>query len=202
MYSLESIRRELAFLSLFESLIWYFVLELTDKTSNPTQNQCLATPKLFKFNPNSSFKMSKLKKLYKEAAVLCLGVGTGLWIDSECYSLVVGQGPSMLPTFGTNNVLTVNRLKWKFGKFTKGDILFTMTPHDNSTMVVKRLKHLPGETVELNDGSTYKLEHNQYWVEGDNAERSFDSRHFGPVPRHMVAGVVTGVIYPKVEWFN
>jgi hypothetical protein len=59
--------------------------------------------------------MSKINKLLRESAVICLGVGTGLWIDSECYSLVVGQGPSMLPTFGSNNVLTVNRLKWKMG---------------------------------------------------------------------------------------
>lgn len=145
--------------------------------------------------------MSKLNKLLKESAVLCLGVGTGLWIDSELYSLVVGQGPSMLPTFGTNNVLTVNRLKWKMGIFTKGDIVFTKNPHDEKTMIVKRLAHLPGETVELKDGTSYKLEHNQFWVEGDNAERSFDSRHFGPIPSHMVAGLVTGVIYPKVEWF-
>lgn len=146
--------------------------------------------------------MSKFTKIAKEISVIGLGVGTGLWIDSECYSLVVGQGPSMIPTFGTNSVLTVNRFKWKYGLFKKDDIVFSKTPHDDSTMVVKRLTHLPGETVELNDGTLYKLEHNQFWLQGDNTERSFDSRHFGPIPKHMISGIVTGIIYPKVNWFN
>jgi signal peptidase I len=79
--------------------------------------------------------------------------------------------------------------------------LFTKTPHDSTTMVVKRLAYLPGETVELKDGSIYKLEHNQYWVAGDNVERSFDSRHFGPIPHHMICGIVTGVIYPNLILF-
>lgn len=144
----------------------------------------------------------KGKSVLKEVLILCGGLGATNFIDSELFSFVVGQGPSMIPTFGENNVLMINKLKWKLGLAKKGDIVFSSTPADLETKVVKRIAHIPGDTVILKNGDRVKLEPNQYWLLGDNPDKSFDSRHFGPVPSHMIGGIVSGVIYPTFKFFN
>lgn len=115
--------------------------------------------------------------------------------------MVIGQGPSMKPTFGENNVLMVNRLKWRLGLFDKGDIVFSRTPFDDETNVVKRIAYLPGDMVKLKNGESFQLGHNHYWLLGDNPDQSFDSRHYGPIPGHMIQGLVVGSMYPALTWF-
>jgi type IV secretory pathway protease TraF len=58
--------------------------------------------------------------------------------------------------------------------------------------MVKRLLALPGDLV----GERRMLE-DEYWVEGDLAPASTDSRQFGPVTRQELTARVVLIYWPK-----
>jgi len=41
-----------------------------------------------------------------------------------------------------------------------------------------------------------RLDSGQYWVLGDHADQSLDSRHYGPIPRDAIVGKVTKIYWP------
>lgn len=53
--------------------------------------------------------------------------------------------------------------------------------------ICKRVIYLPGDYVE---GFNIKIPNNHVWVEGDNKNESFDSRHYGPIPIQLLSGRV------------
>jgi type IV secretory pathway protease TraF len=74
----------------------------------------------------------------------------------------------------------------------RGDVVVVEHPGRPGYEMVKRVTALPGESVEERT-----LDEDEYWVEGDRADASSDSRHFGPVRRaHLKARVVL-VYWPK-----
>jgi len=48
--------------------------------------------------------------------------------------------------------------------------------------MTKRVEGLPGDIVRDIHGNKYIVPDDHFWALGDNAERSYDSRHFGAVP--------------------
>ena len=74
----------------------------------------------------------------------------------------------------------------------KGDLMVVEHPGRPGYEMVKRLIALPGETVEERT-----LGEDEYWVEGDRADASSDSRHFGPVRRDHLKARVVLVYWPK-----
>ena len=61
--------------------------------------------------------------------------------------------------------------------------------------MVKRLAGVPGD---IGGGSV--LEPGEYWVEGDDPERSTDSREFGPVRRSDLLGRAWVRHWPAERW--
>ena len=61
--------------------------------------------------------------------------------------------------------------------------------------MVKRLTGVPGDTF---GGRT--LGRGEYWVVGDNAEESTDSRVFGPVRRRDLLGRAWVRYWPAERW--
>lgn len=55
---------------------------------------------------------------------------------------------------------------------------------------VRNGKHLVAE------GETYQVPANSFFVVGDNTTNSFDSRFFGPIPRHAIIGRVSKAYWP------
>ena len=97
------------------------------------------------------------------------------------------EGVSMAPTLVPGDwalVVTPER-------FHRDDVVVVEHPQRPGYEIVKRLVGVPGSTVggrELGEG--------EYWVEGDFAHRSTDSREFGPVSRENLRAKVVLVYWP------
>mmetsp|Transcript_31083 Transcript_31083/g.35410 ORF Transcript_31083/g.35410 Transcript_31083/m.35410 type:complete len:180 (-) Transcript_31083:215-754(-) len=115
-------------------------------------------------------------------------------------------GPSMIPTLRSNgNILFVNKLATEFSI---GDVVVAVSPKDPDMYVTKRITAEAGETVTLDStfmneqGQVTNTAHvpaNHFWLEGDNKMNSTDSRHYGPVSRHLIVGKVTHVMWPPAD---
>jgi nickel-type superoxide dismutase maturation protease len=97
------------------------------------------------------------------------------------------EGVSMAPTLLPGDralVVTPER-------FHRHDVVVVEHPQRPGYEIVKRLTGVPGTVVggrELNE--------DEYWVEGDFAHRSTDSRAFGPVRRDQIKAKVVLVYWP------
>jgi signal peptidase I len=155
------------------------------------------------------------------ALVLFLGIHATLQ-NSEVTS------GSMLPTLSIGERLFVYKLAYKFGHLPqRGDIIVFVPPpaanQDSSEDFIKRVIGLPGEIVEVKDGSviihktdgtSVTLEEpcladtsgsnyissvippGNYFVMGDNRGGSSDSRIWGTVPMSNIVGRAWWVIWP------
>ena len=65
---------------------------------------------------------------------------------------VSNAGDSMSPALGNGDVVLVNRLIYKFKSPSRGDII-VFRESDNTHYSIKRVAGLPGETVQIVDGS-------------------------------------------------
>jgi signal peptidase I len=98
------------------------------------------------------------------------------------------EGVSMAPTLVPGDwalVVTPDR-------FHRDDVVVVEHPQRPGYEIVKRLIGIPGGTV-----GGRELGADEYWVEGDFAHRSTDSREFGPVSRSNVKAKVVLVYWPR-----
>jgi signal peptidase I len=89
---------------------------------------------------------------------------------------------SMTPTILPGDRIRIDPDAYDFEDPPKvGDIIVFTWPKDPRVPYVKRV--------------TRVARAGEYWVEGDNKEKSQDSRNFGTVPLKDVRGKVVGVVY-------
>lgn len=137
------------------------------------------------------------------------------------------DGPSMEPTFRTEQRIIVSRIHYLLGKPNRGDILVFDSPQSSQDdpPLIKRVIGLPGEKVEmigqqvyingqrLNEtyinedcrpercrDNTWELGSDQYFVMGDNRNHSNDSRAFGPISWNRIIGEAVVRYWPPNEW--
>lgn len=123
----------------------------------------------------------------------------------------VVRGASMLPALHDGDRIVVERFTPLFGALSRGDIVVLHPPSNDDERYVKRIAALPGDVVRMEKGElwigrdrvlvceadrnlthTWVIPEGHCFVLGDNTERSFDSRLFGPVPMARVIGRVLG----------
>ena len=101
------------------------------------------------------------------------------------------EGASMAPTLLPGD--------WSLaapgGKMTRDDVVVVEHPGRPGYEMVKRLVALPGDTVQKDR----VLGVGEFWVEGDHAEASTDSRHFGSVRRDELTARVLLIYWPPVR---
>jgi signal peptidase I len=138
------------------------------------------------------------------------------------YRPVKVEGTSMMPSLFDQERLFINQFTYKFklGDIRRGDTVVFWFPEDTTKSYIKRVIGLPGDTVEVEDGSVVingtKLVENyvpteyrddrsyakrivppgEYFVLGDHRVSSNDSRAWGFVPRNYIYGKAVFVFWP------
>jgi type IV secretory pathway protease TraF len=101
----------------------------------------------------------------------------------------------MEPSFHDGDKVLVWKVPRFIDRIADGDvILFEEYVGTNHTgrIDIKRVKAIPGEYIQFhrNGVNITKLGIDEYYVLGDNADVSYDSRFFGPIHRKQIIGVV------------
>jgi signal peptidase I len=180
-------------------------------------------PRAAQAAPAPTSAASSLLREVAEVVVLAVILYLGI---SFAVQAVHVEGLSMYATLDDNDYLIANKIDYRLHAPERGDIIILRPPADNSKDFIKRVIALPGEKLLIRDGSVYinghKLDEpylpeawtainnpppwsvgdgavipaNQYFVMGDNRNRSQDSRLFGPIGRDRIDGRAWFRIWP------
>lgn len=145
------------------------------------------------------------------AAAVFLGIMTVSFVGTSTF--IVGN--SMEPVLFNGEEVLLNKIIYQFSTPVRGDVIaFHPNGDENTHLYVKRIVGLPGETIQIKQGSVYingemyamdtetadagvaadvvQLGDDDYFVMGDNRENSEDSRsaNIGNVTREMIVGKV------------
>jgi signal peptidase I len=169
----------------------------------------------------SSASSSLLREVF-EVVVLAVILYFGI---SFAVQAVHVEGLSMYATLDNNDYLIANKIDYRLHSPQRGDIIILRPPADNSKDFIKRVIALPGEKLLIRDSTVYinghKLDEpylpefwttfnnwpndgtdgrvmrsNEYFVMGDNRNKSQDSRIFGPISRDRIDGRAWFRIWP------
>jgi len=135
------------------------------------------------------------------------------------------SGASMEPSFSSGDYLLIDEAVYRFRVPQRGEVAVFRYPGDESTFYIKRIVGLPGEKIEINNGSItifntqnpngfilsenylpvghktsgqeeVVLKSDEYFVMGDNRNYSFDSRSWGNLPKSEIVGLVRLRLWP------
>lgn len=123
------------------------------------------------------------------------------------FSPFVVSGEAMSPGYVTGDYLVINLLQ---EKYQPGDVVVYKYPRDPSKFFIHRIVAVPGDQVRIEGGILYingepesgyfhtamdkstnleeRLGRDEYFLMGDNRDRSSDSRIFGVVQRKFIQG--------------
>ncbi len=133
----------------------------------------------------------------------------------------------MEPNFQEGQWLLVNKVVYKFHAPQRGDVVIFHSPNSEQDDYIKRIIGLPGESVEIKEGTVYIhkedgivlpldepyvtrpanqpfkgdiIPEGEYFVLGDNRNNSGDSRYGWTVPRQNIIGKAWLSIWPPDKW--
>ncbi len=131
------------------------------------------------------------------------------------------DGFSMEPTLRSGEFVVVNKLAYRFGAPSRGDVVVFHFPRNPEQEYIKRVIGLPGDRVAVQDGvvlvnglvldepyikappayeNEWVVSDNGLFVLGDNRNNSSDSHNWGEVPMDLVVGKAVFVYWPPTEW--
>lgn len=129
------------------------------------------------------------------------------------------QGHSMDPSLSEYDWLVISHLDALTGGIQRGDIVTLQSP-SGEVQAIKRVIGLPGELIEIEDGTVYvdghalhedylnelpryegtwQIARDEYFVLGDNRNHSTDSADYGPVSAERIKGVALMRLFPLSE---
>src|SRR5213594_2715807 len=178
----------------------------------------------------ASNERSAASSLLREVAeVVVLAVILYVGISFAVQALHV-EGLSMYATLDNNDYLIANKIDYRLHAPQSGDIVILRPPTNNSTDFIKRIIGLPGERILIRSGVVYINGHrldepylpeagvsetnwpdnssgrvmgaDEYFVMGDNRNKSQDSRFFGPITRDRIDGKAWFRIWPLDHFGN
>src|SRR2546423_2555388 len=173
----------------------------------------------------ASSRLREVAEVVVLAVILYFGI-------SFAVQAVHVEGLSMFATLDDNDYLIANKIDYRLHAPQRGDIVILRPPTNNTTDFIKRIIALPGEKLLIRDGVVYINGHRldepylpeqwtqqtnpppwsigdgavipstQYFVMGDNRNRSQDSRFFGPITRDRIDGKAWFRIWPLEHFGN
>lgn len=177
-------------------------------------------PKTPKAQKESWFHRVK-KEFFMVFLCLVVAYGAARFTTDYLFQPTMVDGESMEDTLHNGDILLLNRLSYRFHSPERFDMV--VFPFSMDEYYVKRIIGLPGETIEISDGTIYidgapllegygrepaksggiaaepiKLGSDEYFLMGDNRNNSKDSRDasVGPVSLEQISGKVAMRIYP------
>lgn len=216
-------------------------MEFTNNPENSDKGK-----ELDKFGINyENEKPNYFKETLKWVLVVIISIFIALVLRAFVFEWVVVQGHSMENTLYNRQVLFVNKIGYVFGPPKKGEIivfevtkgnldyipiaknipiLSSLIPPQNEIDYIKRVIGLPGDEIDIINGSVYingimqketyakgstakqsfdlpsTVPENKVFVMGDNRENSKDSREFGFVDLDKIKGKAVFRIRPLKEF--
>lgn len=131
------------------------------------------------------------------------------------------DGLSMMPTLQNGEFVLVNRLAYRLGSPTRGDIIVFRSVSQPDLDLIKRVIGLPGDSIEIADravvvngvrltepyinaaprySGNWTVPAGQLFVLGDNRNDSSDSHSWGLLPEQNVIGKALLIYWPPTEW--
>lgn len=130
------------------------------------------------------------------------------------------ESHSMEPNFYEGQFILVNKLAYRLGSPSRGEVVVFHNPNNTDEDYIKRIIGLPGDTLEIRDQVVYVngepldeqygmnpippgtyygptvIEPNHLFVMGDNRPNSKDSRSFGALSEDLVVGKAWLRVWP------
>lgn len=158
-----------------------------------------------------------IKTIKDTGKTFIISLFIAIFLKSFVVDATIVNGASMANTLETNDFLLVDKLNPQIGEYERGDVVIVHAPDHEKKLYVKRVIGLPGERVDLIDGTFYidghpleesyintketefnplqenyswELLDTEYFIVGDNRIKgaSNDSRNFGPVSKYNFVG--------------
>jgi len=160
--------------------------------------------------------MLETRQAYVGFCIILWSILAYLFISHFIMMRVEIKGASMWPTLLDGQRYILYRCPYLFRSPQKGEIVVIRDPEDHD-FSIKRVVAVPGETVEIRRSGVYinntklpepyltsfsayasgnrlikahRLGPNDFFVLGDNRDRSADSRIYGAVPRDSILGCI------------
>ena len=104
-------------------------------------------------------------------------------------------GDSMTPTLRDGQIIFVNTRAFRRRAPQRGELVVARPAASGRRLVVKRLAGVPHDTVMV-DGAPRRLQTGEFFLLGEHASASTDSRSFGPVRKRELLGPVRFSLWP------
>lgn len=153
---------------------------------------------------------------------LFISVILAIFVILFLYQPVKVEGTSMMPALIDQERIFINKFVYRFGlgNIERGDMVVFWFPGDPTKSYIKRVIGIPGDNVEVDDGtvlvngqrlaeayvneefrdkqsmSAFKVQPEEFFVLGDHRSSSNDSRSWGTVPRRYIYGKAVFVYWP------
>jgi signal peptidase I len=163
-----------------------------------------------------------IKEFFKDTSKIIILIIIILFLIQYVFSITKVVGNSMYPTLKDEEIMMINKFKYRISKVKRGEII--SLKYADTKYLIKRVIGLPGETVKIKNNQIYindellkeeylpnDLEYNDfslddlglteipedmYFVLGDNRENSLDSREIGLIKKADIIGKISIRFWP------